>query len=215
MDNLAKLISALASLAWPVLLAALLYKLHVPIRTLLESALKRKFTIKVAGNELTMEEASEQQRAIVSDLQTKLAELEKRLNLDPAPVPAQMAAPLSSGKRILWVDDQPKNNSFFVATLEELGVRVDTAMSTNEGLAQFKKTPYDIVVSDMGRPEGDTAGIDLTRKIKLINPQTPVYIFCGAWAARSFRAEALAAGATEITASSSTLLSALELSDGE
>jgi CheY-like chemotaxis protein len=214
MDNLAKLVSALASLAWPVVLAALLFKLHVPIRTLLESALKRKFTIKVAGNELTMEEASEQQRAIVSDLQNKLAELEKRLNLGPAPVEAQMATPPASGKRILWVDDKPRNNSYLVATLEERGVRVDTALSTLEGVAQFKKMTYDIVVSDMGRPESEKAGIDLTRKIKLVSPQTPVYIFCGTWAARTLRAEALAAGVAEITSSGSTLLSALPLSDG-
>lgn len=214
MDNLAKLIAALASLAWPVVLAVLLFKLHQPIRTLLESALKRKFTIKVAGNELTMEEASEQQRAIVSDLQNKLAELEKRLNLGADTLALPLAAPAASGKRILWVDDKPKNNSYLVATLEERGVRVDTALSTDEGLAQFKKLTYDIVVSDMGRPESDKAGIDLARKIKVVSPATPVYIFCGAWAAHHLRAEALAAGANEITSSGSTLLSALPLSDG-
>lgn len=213
MENLDKLISALASLAWPVLLGLLLFKLHGPIRTLLESALKRKFTIKVAGNELTMEEASEQQRAIVSDLQTKLAELEKRLNLGTARTAPPMAAPPpTSGKRILWVDDKPKNNSYLMATLEERGVRVDTALSTDEGVAQFKKMNYDIVVSDMGRPESEKAGIDLTRKIKLVSPQTPIYIFCGTWAARTLRAEALAAGVAEITASGSTLLSELPLS---
>ena len=214
MDNLAKLITALASLVWPVVLGVLLFKLHGPIRTLLESALKRKFTIKVAGNELTMEEASEQQRAIVSDLQTKLAELEKRLNQGPNTLAPPLAAPAASGKRILWVDDNPKNNSYMVATLEERGVRVDTALSTDAAMAQFKKLSYDIVVSDMGRPESDKAGIDLTRKIKVVSPATPVYIFCGAWAARNFREEALAAGATEISSSGTTLLSALHLSDG-
>lgn len=55
MNDLAKLISALASLAWPLVAAVLLFNLYNPIRTLVESALKRKFTIKVAGNELTME----------------------------------------------------------------------------------------------------------------------------------------------------------------
>ncbi len=212
MDNIAQLISALASLAWPVLLGLLLFKLQVPIRTLLESALKRKFTIKVAGNELTMEEASEQQRAIVSDLQTKLAELEKRLNLGASRAAPPVAAPPATGKRILWVDDKPRNNSYLVATLEERGVRVDTALSTDEGLAQFKKMAYDIVVTDMGRPEGDKAGIDLTRKLKVFSPATPVYIFCGARAAQGLRAEALAAGASEITSSVSTLLSELPLS---
>ena len=65
MESLAKLISALSALAWPAIFCYLLYKFHDPILTLIKSAQGRKFTIKVAGNELTMEEASEQQRKIV------------------------------------------------------------------------------------------------------------------------------------------------------
>lgn len=212
MDDLAKLISALASLAWPIVLATLLFNLYSPIRTLIESALKRKFTIKVAGNELTMEEASEQQRVIVNDIQSKLAELEKKLNTNPNTTQAQLASPAASSKRILWVDDNPKNNSFLIASLEERGVRVDTALSTDEGILKFKQIQYDIVLSDMGRPESERAGIDLAKKIKSISPKTPMYIFCGSWAARNLRKEALNAGVTEITSSGTTLLSALPLS---
>lgn len=211
MDATAKLISALASLAWPIVLAVLLYKLYEPIRTLVESARGRKFTIKVAGNELTMEEASEQQRAIVSDLQTKIAEIEKRVSMDLITLQSPISVSTSVNKRILWVDDQPKNNSFLVAALEERGVRVDIALSTDEAIATIKKIPYDIVLSDMGRPEDDKAGIDLTRKLKELHINTPVYIFCGSWAARHLRSEALAAGVAEITSSGTTLLSVLPL----
>jgi CheY-like chemotaxis protein len=213
MDALAKLVSALASLAWPLVFAVLLYKLYIPIRTLVESARGRKFTIKVAGNELTMEEASEQQRVMVSDLQTKFAELEKRLNTGLAPLQSPIGASPTSSKRILWVDDQPKNNSFLVASLEERGAKVDIALSTEEALAKLKKTQYDIVLSDMGRPEGDKAGLDLTRKLEELNIKTPVYIYCGGWAARNLRDEALKAGVVEITSSGTTLLSVLPLSD--
>ncbi len=215
MDDLVKLISALAPLAWPLVIAVLLFKLYIPIRTLVESGTKRKFTIKVAGNELTMEEASEQQRAIVSDLQSKLAELERRLTTSPPPATThvQFEAPPATNKRILWVDDNPKNNSFIVASLEERGARVDTALSTTEAIAKFKKLRYDIVLSDMGRPEGDKAGLDLTSKIKSISPKTPIFIFCGSWAARNLREEALGAGVTEITSSVTTLLSALPMSN--
>ena len=213
MDDLAKLISALASFAWPLVLAVLLFKLYTPIRTLVESALKRKFTIKVAGNELTMEEASEQQRAIISDIQNKLAELEKQLNANSNAGQVEFATESESSKRILWVDDNPKNNSFLVASLEERGVRVDIALSTEEGLEKFKRLPYDIVLSDMGRPENEKAGIDLAKKIKSMNPKIPVYIFCGSWAARNLRKEALNAGVTAITSSGTTLLSLLPLSN--
>jgi CheY-like chemotaxis protein len=209
MDAIAKLITALASLAWPLVLAVLLFKLFGPIRALVESARGRKFSIKVAGNELTMEEVSEQQQAIVNDLQSKVAELEKRINLAPNVVPPQPPALEQSTKRILWVDDNPRNNSLLAAAIEERGARVDIALSTDEGLAKFKKQAYDIVLSDMGRPENEKAGIDLTKKLKALSPDTPVFIYCGSWAARNLRAEALSAGANEITASATTLLSAL------
>ena len=213
MDDAAKLISAIASLAWPAVLAVLLYKLFGPIRSLVESARGRKFTLKVAGNELTMEEVSEQQRAILSDLQGKVAELEKRtVALPRGPDPAEGGASLHA-KRILWVDDNPRNNSLLAATLEERGAKVEIAFSTDEALARFKKHPYDVVLSDMGRPEGQKAGIDLARKLKTLSPQTPVFIYCGAWAARNLRDEALAAGVSEITSSASSLLAALPLAD--
>lgn len=229
MEELAKLLSALASLAWPAVVAVLLVKLHGPLRKLIESASARKFTLKVAGNELSMEEASEQQGKMVRDLQLKLAELEQRLAGGAAPqagpaaqmAPAAAASPRTpqaapirppaQGRRLLWVDDKPRNNSYLVAALEEQGVRVDTAASTDEGLAKFKAQPYDIVVSDMERGEGAQAGIDLTRRLKAMAPQLPVYIYCGPGAARNLRAEALAAGAAGITASGTELLSALPL----
>ena len=211
MDDVAKLISAIASLAWPLVLAILLFKLFGPIRALVESALRRKFSIKVAGNELTMEEVSEQQRMIVSDIQSKVSELERRLNTLPNAAPAQLRTLEQSAKRVLWVDDNPRNNSLLAASLEERGARVDIALSTEEAIAKFKRQPYDFVLSDMGRPEGDKAGIDLTQKIKALSPKTPVFIFCGSWAARNLRAEALSAGVNQITSSATTLLSALPL----
>jgi CheY-like chemotaxis protein len=214
MEPLAKLLSALASLAWPAIFAVLMFVFFEPLKKLIESARGRKFTIKVAGNELTMEEASEIQRQIVSDIQSKLAELEKRLATSTPEALVLESTPSRSSKRILWVDDRPKNNSFLVASLEERGAKVDVALSTKEGIEKFKALPYDIVLSDMGRPEGEKAGIDLAKRIRELNPRVPVFIFCGGWAARNLREEALAAGVREITSSGTTLLSQLPLANG-
>lgn len=238
MDTLAPLFSALASLAWPLVLAVLLYKLYGPLHKLVESASGRKFTLKVAGNELSMDEVSEQQRKSIDDLQFKLAELERRLAAgpdtaqqpahqlppvgraapaaggaarSPALAPAGTAVPPANTQRILWVDDHPRNNSFLIASLEERGVRVDTALSTDEALQRLARQPYDIVVSDMQRPESDKAGIDLARQLQGRSPPVPVYIYCGPVTARTLRDEALAAGVAEITASGTSLLSALPL----
>lgn len=209
MDDLAKLISALAALAWPAVFAVLLVKLFGPIRALVESARGRKFTIKVAGNELTMEEASEQQRVLLADLQNKLAQLEK--GLLPREATASVTEPKPRSKRVLWVDDRPRNNSFLVASLQDRGVQVDIALSTTEGLEALKQARYDAVISDMGRPEGETAGIDLALKMKTAAPGVPVFIYCGKWAATHLRDDALAAGVALITSSGSSLMAALPL----
>ncbi len=209
MEEFSKLISALASLAWPMVFAVLLFKLYDPIRNLVESAKGRKFSIKVAGNELTMEEASEQQRVIVNDLQSKMADLERRLASRDEKRGEELAQLSHQGQRLLWVDDNPRNNSYLVSALQERGSVIDIALSTAEGISMFKKNRYDFVVSDMGRPEGEHAGLDLTKQIKKLSPATPVFIFCGSWAARNLRDEALAAGASEITSSGTTLLSVL------
>lgn len=211
MDEVAKLISALSSLAWPIVAAVILFKLLEPLRELVDSAKGRKFTIKVAGNELTMEEASEQQRAIVSDLQVKVAELERLMTTNAEVLKPEVPVAEVRRSRVLWVDDNPKNNSFLVASLEERGVQVDIALTTNDGLALFKKYRFDAVISDMGRPEGDKAGLDLTRKIKELSPNTPVYVFCGTWAARNLKDEAIEAGVSAITSSGTTLLSSMSL----
>jgi len=214
MESLSKLLIALASLAWPAIFALILLKFADPLKKLIESAHSRKFTIKVAGNELTMEEASEQQRRILDDIQSKLAELEKRLTKNDA-APLRVTNSLTpSTKRILWVDDQPKNNSFLVALLEDRGVKVDVALSTNEGIEKFKSHSYDMIISDMGRPEGGKAGIDLALKIRSVDLQVPFFIFCGNWAARNLHQESLQAGVNEITSSGTTLLSLLPLSNG-
>ena len=78
MNQVAELLKAVATLAWPLILAVLLWRFYQPLKAIIESARGRKFTVKVAGNELTVEEASEQQRHLLSDLQTKMAALQTR-----------------------------------------------------------------------------------------------------------------------------------------
>ena len=211
MENVAELTSALASLAWPALVAIFAFKFLEPLKGLIESFRGRKFTIKVGDNELSVEEASEQQRIITADIQSKLAELERRLASGQPVILSEPPLSTITRRRILWVDDSPRNNSFLVATLQERGHEVDIALTTTAGISQFRAHTYDAVISDMGRPESDKAGIDLVEKIRKYNSDVPVFIYCGSWASKNMRQEALSAGATEITSSGTTLLSLLPL----
>jgi CheY-like chemotaxis protein len=68
----ATLVDALAALALPLLLLFILWRMGPVLRGIGET---RKFTIKLAGFELSAQEATDQLRAQVEDLQTKVAAL--------------------------------------------------------------------------------------------------------------------------------------------
>ena len=98
-------------------------------------------------------------------------------------------------------------------TLEERGINIDIALSTEEGIERFKAHKYDIVISDMARPEGKKAGIDLAKKIRAIDLDVPFIIFCGKWAAQNMAEESLKAGVSYITSSGTILFRVLPLSE--
>jgi CheY-like chemotaxis protein len=218
MDQLAPVLEALASLAWPLIVIIILFAFRETIRTVLESARSRKFTVKIAGNELTMEEANEQQRLLISDLQTQIVAIQKKLEgvtpsgaetnllLEAMPTPSRT-------KSVLWVDDEPRNNAVLTETLTERGIDVILATSTADALAQMQRRSFDFIISDMGRREGQrynaTAGLDLTRQARTNNIQVPIVIYTSSRSARENREQVLAAGATEITSSPTVLLSTL------
>jgi CheY-like chemotaxis protein len=211
MESVAKLISAVSSLAWPLIAGIFLIKFFQPLRSLIESAKGRKICIKVGGNELTVEEASEQQSERLIDLQSKLAAIESRLAIKGEAIQTFDLLFEPSKKCILWVDDMPRNNSFLVASIQSQGYEVDIALSTDNAISMFRNGSYDIVISDMNRPNDKKAGITLARNIRNLKSDVPIYIFCGNWAARNLREEALNNGITDITSSGTTLLSMLLL----
>lgn len=175
-------------------------------------------TVFVAGAELTIAEASEQSRNLLADLQDKILDLQKGIpsalseTLEGETTTASIASQVRS---ILWVDDNPKNNSFIVERLTKLGIKVVAVLSTSDALAQLKSGNFDRIVSDMGRVEPDgynsKAGIDLIRAVNELGIHTPVAFYCSAKAVGKYGTEALTLGAREITSSPTSLLQALEI----
>jgi len=220
MEQVGTLLRGLASLAWPIIFALILFIFRDSIKDVLASAKSRKFTIKVAGNELTMEEASEQQRALISDLQRQIADIQKYLkDYEPAESKDELGpvqeVPVAAVKSILWVDDKPRNNAYLIESLIESGYEVVTALSTVDGLSKFRAGNFGRVISDMGRTESGQynpiAGLELVNKIRESGSNVPIIIFTSSRAVGSYRQEALGAGANEITASPTVLMNALDL----
>ena len=179
-------VEALGGTLLPVGAVLFLVLMARPIRGLIES---RKFTIKFGGLELSAQEASDQLREKVNELATRLAEIEARRDV-PAVGPAASpggAAPEAAGEAtgleevrtvvapppparhhfdILWVDDRPTNNALEISGLQRLGHRVTQVRTSAAALDAVASGRFDMVLSDMGRPEGRDAGLDLLATLR-------------------------------------------------
>lgn len=223
MSDIAQLLEAIGVLAWPAIIILLILMFRPAIAGLIESAKSRKFTLKLGGQELTMEEASEQQRKLIADLQAQVLEIKKSLEgiARPAPAATEKAAlkmPPAVAS-VLWVDDQPKNNSYFVQQLVDRGVNVELALSTAEGLRMFDKKTYGVVISDMGRTEDGiykpTAGLELLKVIRERNKTIPFIIYSSSRGGREHREAAIKLGATTLTTSPTEMVGLLQAALGE
>jgi CheY-like chemotaxis protein len=112
--------------------------------------------------------------------------------------------------RVLWIDDNPSNNAFITKELQDAGVAITAVTSTFDGLKNFNNHTYDLVISDMGRAEGNVinfkAGVDLTQQIRQTNQTVPIAIYCSKQAKVANGAAALNAGANIVVSSPTKLM---------
>ncbi|HEV2893254.1 MAG TPA: hypothetical protein VG411_05855 [Actinomycetota bacterium] len=233
----ARIIEAIGALLWPLLVAVVLIKVipHIPgvVADLRKAMRTRGFTVKVGGVELSVEEATEQLRRQVTDLQTHMAvQLAERpepsLGAPPAPgappgSPAGAEAvdraepgPATGPGRvtILWVDNNPDGNALELAKLRDDGLEVLLARSTAEAMDVLSlRRGVRAIVTDMGRSEDGEyrshAGLALLRQLKEAEQDQPVLVYTSARRAELDRQDALDAGATVVTASPTELFAAI------
>lgn len=74
-----------------------------------------------------------------------------------------MSAP-ANGPLVLVVEDDQPIRRFLRATLESQGYRVKEAATATEGLLQARTQRPDLILLDLGLPDGD--GIDITKAIR-------------------------------------------------
>src|SRR5256885_10004123 len=122
MELFARAVEALSTLLWPLIVIGGIFIFRPALTRLIDSARSRKFIVKIAGQELTMEDVNEQQRSLITDLQGQFVELRKRVDEIVGPSKPTLdepgASPSPSPASILWVDDNPKNNSYVIDTLQ-------------------------------------------------------------------------------------------------
>lgn len=108
-------------------------------------------------------------------------------------------------KHILWVDDQPNNNSYIRQLFEAKGFRFTLATSTADALIFLKQQRPGAVISDMGRVEGPREGYVLLEQIRKNNDQTPIFFYSAAYNTER-KERAIALGAQGFTNDGSELL---------
>lgn len=111
---------------------------------------------------------------------------------------------------LLWVDDNPDNNRSERYRMERQGATITLATSTEEALNKVGTETYDVIISDMGRREGEdgrenyAAGYDLLDNLRGLGDRTPFIFYAGRNAPTS--AEAESRGAFGSTSSPGELL---------
>ncbi len=96
--------------------------------------------------------------------------------------------------KILVVDDDASIRNMLVIVLKEENYEVIAADSSESALKQLKSGGFDLVISDIKMP--GISGIELLKKIKVINPDVPV-IMITAFASANDAVEAMKLGAED------------------
>ena len=212
----ARIIEALGSLLWPLLLAVVVFRVvpHLPglLADLREALRTRAFKVKIGGAELSVEQAAEQLRRQVTDLQSQMAAqlVERGASRAVAAAPR----PYQGRPTVLWVDDKPEGNALELAKLRDDGVEVLQARSTAEAMDVLTlRRGVQAIVTDLGRVEGGEyrphAGLALIRQLREAGFEQPVLVYTSARGVARDREDAVAAGAERVTASPTELFAAL------
>jgi CheY-like chemotaxis protein len=212
-DGIVKLIEATAKLlsvvTWPVVVVIAFRYFAPPLQTFLRNL--KEGTFEAPGIKFSGKSQAEATAAIAS---ASVAHLDLS-NLGPdasralqAQISQSVAAsaravdalttvsPQSTNqtRQVLWVDDRPANNVFETQAFEKLGFNVTSALSTADALDKVGKRKYDLIISDMGRPEGARAGFDLLSRLREQKVTVPFIIYSSANTPET-RAEAIRLGA--------------------
>lgn len=213
-DQVNRLIDAVAHLlgvlVWPAVVLVLFLLFRRAVTDFLGDV--GEFSVKAPGVEATGKRRREEVAALLGAATTARAgtDGEPGEASDPSDIAAALPGPRAqrrlAGARVLWVDDRPANNRFERQALEAFGVRVDLSESTGDALDQTARRPYDLIISDMGRPPDDRAGYTLLDRLRADGDRTPFIIYASS-RAPEHRREARERGALGCTNQPRELLS--------
>ncbi|MCC6631818.1 MAG: response regulator [Gammaproteobacteria bacterium] len=96
---------------------------------------------------------------------------------------------------IILVDDEPDIRDSVQRTLEQAGYAVRVADSGTQGIAEYRRSPSDLLITDMIMPNGH--GLDLIRELRADYPDMRILAISGGG---NFGAQSYQTGAISTTA---------------
>ena len=190
-DDIVKLFDAITKLLnvliWPGVFLFILIRFGQDLREFFSSL--GELSLKGAGFEASLKKKQAEVVAALSAAAASNADEDKtgesvaKEAMIAADVVAEVVTPRAlrraSRSTVLWVDDNPNNNSYQRQALEAIGVSFVLAKSTDEALKKISKQRFDAIISDMGRPPDSRAGYTLLDKLRSSGDQTPFIIYAG------------------------------------
>ncbi|HEV2558272.1 MAG TPA: response regulator [Microvirga sp.] len=203
MKDFAELLAAAVGLCWVGIAGFVVWRILPHLDKLLTNP---NLNIKIGQMEISVKEATESLRTQVVDLQEKFEALRGRVEGEAKGVVAPMAPAAASGRRCIWVDDEPNNNALLVDKLSSDGFEIEIATSTSDALQRLNDGRFDLVISDMGRREPGKryvpdAGLDLLKSMQAYGLEIPLVFYTSRPSVERFGSRAIQAGARAITAS--------------
>jgi len=182
----AELIHAIArlitSLFWPLIVVVIVFYFGPPIKRFLQQS--EEATVSGMGLEATFKRDVESALlyglsvAEESDLPNQMTkeQIDELISEFSTYIEPKTQEGFSQAS-LLWVDDTPANNVYEIETFESLGVEIDLSESTLNAIEKIRNNEYGVIISNMGRPEGDYAGYDLLERKQEIGDTTPYIIY--------------------------------------
>lgn len=86
-------------------------------------------------------------------------------------------------RQVLWIDDNPSSIKWERNTLEQAGISVIWASNTNSALDLLNGNKFNLIITDMKRPEGNMAGLNFLNRLRKVDVpeirETPVIVYSG------------------------------------
>jgi len=188
MRFIALFISFLQTIIWPMTVLLIAFYLRIPIKRFIgeiievslragpiETTAKSKQAIEVATSlAAASAHLDDSNTATTQDLAIETPRDIARL-VDQTVTP--QSAQNLSGILILWVDDKPLNNTYIRNAMEILGIRFAICTSTEDAVEEMKRSTFDAIISDMGRPDDERAGYTLLAEMQKLTFKMPYIIY--------------------------------------